>query len=337
MIDMRSDTVTRPTKGMLDAMMNAPLGDDVFNEDPSIIALEQKAADMLGFEAGLFCPSGTMTNQIAIKAHTNPLEEVICHRLSHIYNYEGGGIAFNSAISMRLLEGKKGFIDAQDVLNNINEDDIHKPTTTLVSQENTCNKAGGVVFKAADYQAVFDVCEQNGLKHHLDGARIFNAIVATGDDPKFYGKLFHSVSVCLSKGLGAPVGSVLLGDKVFIKKARRIRKVLGGGMRQAGILAAAGSYALDNNIERLQLDHDRAKRLEAVVKELSFVQEVLPVDSNLVIFKLNEDLNTSAVIERFKTNGILAIQMDAKAMRLVTHLDISEQDIDQVIKVLKTI
>lgn len=337
MIDMRSDTVTRPTKGMLDAMMKAPLGDDVFNEDPSIIALEQKAAAMMGFEAGLFCPSGTMTNQIAIKAHTNPLEEVICHRLSHIYNYEGGGIAFNSAISMRLLEGKRGFIDAEDVLNNINEDDIHKPTTTLVSQENTCNKAGGTVFKAVDYQPVFDVCEQNGLKHHLDGARVYNAIVATGDDPKAYGKLFHSVSVCLSKGLGAPVGSVLLGDKAFIKKARRIRKVLGGGMRQAGILAAAGSYALDNNIERLQLDHDRAKRLEDVVKELSFVKEVLPVDSNLVIFKLNEDLNTSAVIDRFKANGILAIQMDAKAMRLVTHLDISEQDVDQVIKVLKTI
>lgn len=337
MIDMRSDTVTRPTKGMLEAMMKAPVGDDVFNEDPSVIALEQKAADMMGFEAGLFCPSGTMSNQIAIKAHTNPLEEVICHRLSHIYNYEGGGIAFNSAISMRLLEGKRGFIDAQDVLNNINEDDIHKPVTSLVSQENTCNKAGGAVFKAESYKPVFDVCVSKGLKHHLDGARVYNAIVATGDDPKVYGQLFHSVSVCLSKGLGAPVGSVLLGDKAFIKKARRIRKVLGGGMRQAGILAAAGSYALDNNIERLADDHQRAKRLESAVSELGFVSQVYSVDSNLVIFDLNDDVETSVIVDRFKANGILAILMGPKTMRLVTHLDVNDQDIDQVIGTLKTI
>lgn len=336
MIDLRSDTVTRPTKGMLDAMMRAPLGDDVFNEDPTVQHLEQKLADMFGFEAGLFCPSGTMTNQIAIKVHTQPLQEIICHRLSHIYNYEGGGIAFNSGLSMRLLEGKHGFISSEDVLTNINEvEDVHKPITSLVSQENTCNKAGGVAFKVNYYQSVYNTCKTNNLKHHLDGARIFNALAVTGDEARAYSHAFDSISICLSKGLGAPMGSVLIGDKAFIKQARRVRKVLGGGMRQIGIVAAAGIYALDNHIERLQQDHEHAQLLKQTLEELPYVAAIFPVETNIVIFRLADDTPAAQFQQKLKDNGILAINMGPQLLRFVTHLDASAQDIAQVSRTLK--
>lgn len=336
-IDLRSDTVTKPTPGMLNAMHNAPLGDDVFGEDPTVNALEQRLADMFGFEAGLFCPSGTMTNQIGIKAHTQPLQEIICHRESHIYNYEGGGLAFNSQLSLRLLSGNRGLITAQQVLDNINPEDIHRPTTTLVAQENTSNREGGAVHKVAEYEKVYKVCQQHGLRHHLDGARIFNALAVTGDSPDSYGKAFDSVSICLSKGLGAPVGSVLLGNRDFIKLSRRIRKVLGGGMRQAGVIAAAGIYAIDNHIERIADDHRRAMQLENTLKTLAYVDEVFPVDSNLVIFRLTDDMPADKFIANLKEQGILAINMGPQLVRFVTHLDVGDADMDKVVSVLKRV
>jgi threonine aldolase len=337
LIDLRSDTVTKPTEGMRRAMHNAPLGDDVFGEDPTVNALEQRLANMFGFEAGLFCPSGTMTNQIGIKAHTQSLQEIICHRESHIYCYEGGGMAFNSQLSTRLLTGNRGLITAQQVLDNINEENVHKPVTSIVAQENTSNREGGAVHKVGEYQKVYEVCQQHGLKHHLDGARLFNALAVTGDTPASYGKAFDSISICLSKGLGAPVGSVLVGNTDFIKLSRRIRKVFGGGMRQAGVIAAAGLYALDNHVERIADDHRRAKQLEETLKSLSYIAEVFPVDSNLVIFRLAEHVLADSFIAKLKGEGILAINMGPQLVRFVTHLDVDDAAIDSVCATLKTL
>ncbi len=257
MIDFRSDTVTKPSPQMLECMFTAKVGDDVFGEDPSVNELESLAASMFGLEAGLFCPSGTMTNQIAIKAHTQPGDELICDKMSHIYQYEGGGIAFNSGCSVKLIDGDRGRITADQVKAAINPDDVHKPNTSLVSLENTANRGGGSCYNFTDIQEIKEVCLQNNLKLHLDGARIFNALIAKNETAKQYGEIFDTISICLSKGLGTPVGSVLLGPKDFIKKARRIRKVFGGGMRQAGFMAAAGIYALQNNIDRLSIERDR--------------------------------------------------------------------------------
>ena len=335
MIDLRSDTITRPTAGMLEAMARAPLGDDVFGEDPTANALEQRLANLFGKEAGVFCPSGTMTNQIAIKTHTQPLQEIICHRLSHVYNYEGGGIAFNSALSMRLIEGNRGFISADEVQRNINEDDVHKPVTSLVSQENTANKAGGAVFTAQAYQEVYQRCQEYGLKHHLDGARVFNALLATGDTATDIGGAFDSISICLSKGLGAPVGSVLVGDAAFIRHARRVRKVLGGGMRQAGVIAAAGLYALDNHIERLQQDHEHAQILAEALREASYVAEVYPVESNIVLFRLQDDYTDQRFLSDLQDQGVLTFDLAPQTIRFVTHLDVSSADIDACVQVLR--
>src|SRR5687767_3330880 len=255
-IDFRSDTVTKPTPGMKEAMMNAQVGDDVFGEDFSINQLESIAAGMFGMEAGLFCPSGTMTNQIAIKCHTQPGDEVICDESSHVYQYEGGGIAFNSGASVKLLPGDRGRISSEQVLHSINPDDNHKANTSLVCLENTSNRGGGSCYDLKEVQQIHNICKENNLKLHLDGARIFNALAATRESPKQYGELFDSISICLSKSLGCPVGSVLLGKKELIKKGRRVRKVMGGGMRQGGFLAAAGIYALENHLERLAEDHE---------------------------------------------------------------------------------
>ena len=242
--ELRSDTFTKPTPNMLTAMMNAAVGDDVFGEDPSINALEQMAANMFGMEAALFCPSGTMTNQIAINVHTQPGDEVICEEGSHIYFYEGGGIGKNSGCQARLIKGNRGQITAAQIAEVINPDDVHRARTRLVSLENTCNRGGGSCYNLNEIAEIQNLCNAHGLSLHLDGARLMNAIVAQNEDPLTYGKLFHSISLCLSKGLGAPVGSVLLGSKEFIKEARRVRKVMGGGMRQAGVIAAAGLVAL---------------------------------------------------------------------------------------------
>ncbi len=287
MIDFRSDTVTRPTPAMLEAMFNAKVGDDVFGEDPSINELEEKAADLFGMEAAIFCPSGTMTNQIAIKCHTQPGDEIICDKLSHIYQYEGGGIGFNSGCSVRLIDGNYGRITAEQVEVSINnKNDVHKPISKLVSLENTANRGGGSCYDFKDIKAIKKICDTNDLFLHLDGARLFNAIVAKKESPKDYGKFFDSISICISKGLGAPVGSVLIGTKNFITKARRIRKVFGGGMRQAGYLAAACIYALDNNVERLNEDHHHAKQLAAALQQKDFVGKIFPVETNIVIFEV---------------------------------------------------
>ena len=336
-IDFRSDTVTRPTPGMQAAMQQAQVGDDVFGEDPSINELEKKAAAYFGFEAGLFCPSGTMTNQIAIKCHTQPGDEVICDINSHIYQYEGGGIAFNSGASVKLIEGDRGRITAQQVANAIQPDDVHRAHSSLVSLENTANRGGGSCYSRTEIQSIRKVCDVHQLTLHLDGARVWNAIVAQKEDPKEYARLFHSASVCLSKSLGCPVGSVLLGDKTFIKKARRIRKVFGGGMRQAGYLAAAGMYALDHHLERLATDHLHAQLLASEIEKCSFVKFLLPVETNILIFELVEGRSAPALVEELKKHHILSYAIAPNRVRLVTHLDISREMIDATIRVFQTL
>jgi len=332
-IDFRSDTVTKPTPAMLSAMMNAKVGDDVFGEDPSINELESFAANMFGMEAALFCPSGTMTNQIAIKCHTQPGDEVICEKLSHIYQYEGGGIAFNSGCSTQILYGDRGRITAAQVENAINADDVHKARTSLVSVENTCNRGGGSCYNFNELIEIKKVCQKHNLKFHIDGARLFNAIVANKESAVDYGNIFDSISICLSKGLGTPVGSVVLGNKEFIYKARRIRKVFGGGMRQAGFLAAAGVFALQNNIERLDVDHYHAKLIASTLENLPYVDEVLPVETNIIIFSCKGKYNSKQLVDALKQHDILAYNISPTQVRLVVHLDISESMVSKTIDV----
>lgn len=333
-IDYRSDTVTRPTPDMLEAMMQAKVGDDVFGDDPSINNLQQLAAEMFGMEAALFCPSGTMTNQIAIKCHTQPGDEVICDVTSHIYQYEGGGIAFNSGASVKLLYGDRGRITAAQVAEGINPDDVHKAHTSLVSLENTANRGGGSCYELATIEEIRKVVDQNNLKLHLDGARLFNALVAKNQSAKDYGRLFHSISICLSKGLGSPVGSVLIGSADFIKKARRIRKVFGGGMRQAGYLAAAGIYALQNNIQRLAQDHQHAKAIADALQQKSFVQDILPVETNIIIFTL-KDMPAANFVQQMKEQNILVHAISHTQARIVTHLDITPDMVQRTIEAIQ--
>ncbi len=324
-VDFRSDTVTRPTPGMLDAMMKAEVGDDVFNEDPSIKHLERKIATLFGKESAIYCPSGTMTNQIAIRIQTQPQDEVICDKRSHIYLYEGGGIASNSLISARLVDGDRGRLSPMHVTENVNNpDDIHLPLTRLVSLENTMNKGGGAYYTLAEMKAVSEAARGAGLKMHLDGARIFNALAETGDKPQEVGVLFDTVSICFSKGLGAPVGSALVGSAELMKKAKRVRKVFGGGMRQAGFLAAACTYALDHHIERIKEDHKKAKELGKMVNELPYVTGLLPVDTNIVIFELDKKILATDMVGKLKEIGILAVPFGKHEVRLVTHLDIND-------------
>ena len=334
MIDFRSDTVTKPTPGMLAFMQAAPVGDDVFGEDPSINSLEKITAAMFGKEAGLFCPSGTMTNQIAIKTHTQAGDEVICDELSHIYQYEGGGIAFNSGCSVKLLQGDRGRLTPELILAGINAEDVHKPPTSLVSLENTVNRGGGSCYDFSTFEAIKKVTDQHKLALHLDGARIFNAIVHKGEVPLNYGSVFDSLSICLSKGLGAPVGSVLVGSTDFIKKARRWRKVFGGGMRQAGFLAAAGIYALDHHIYRLAEDHTKALHLRDALLKKDFVQEVLEVETNIVIANLHGKYTPSSLLSKLGESGILAYAISPTQIRFVLHLDITD---DQLTKTIETI
>ena len=333
-IDFRSDTQTKPTKEMLEAMFKAPVGDDVFGEDPSVNELENLAAEMFGMEASIFCPSGTMTNQIAIKCHTQPGDEVICDTSSHIYQYEGGGIAFNSGASVKLLYGDKGRISAQQVLENINPDDVHKAHTSLVSLENTSNRGGGSCYEIEEIRKIKTVCDENKLILHLDGARLFNALVEKQQTPKEYGQLFHSISICLSKSLGCPVGSLLLGKKDFIKKARRVRKAFGGGMRQAGYLAAAGIYALKNNVERLKQDHDHAKQIAGALRKKDFVSEILPVETNIIIFGVKQPWTAKCFVEKLKESGILGHPISTTQVRLVTHLDVTPVMVEKTMDVI---
>jgi len=331
MIDFRSDTVTMPTLGMLDFMHSAPVGDDVFGEDPSINSLERITAAKFGMEAGLFCPSGTMTNQLAIKTHTQAGDEVICDELSHIYQYEGGGIAFNSGCSVKLLHGDRGRLTADQILAGINPEDVHKPITSLISLENTSNRGGGACYDFETFKAIKKVATDHKLPLHLDGARLFNAIVEKKEAPIEYGNIFDSISICLSKGLGAPVGSVLIGNAAFIKKARRWRKVFGGGMRQAGSLAAAGIYALEHHIERLAEDHKNAKILSEALAKKDFVSSILGVETNIVIATISGKYTAASFAAALKDKGILAIAMTPTQVRFVFHLNISESDLAKTI------
>ncbi|MCC7301160.1 MAG: aminotransferase class I/II-fold pyridoxal phosphate-dependent enzyme [Bacteroidia bacterium] len=337
MIDLRSDTVTRPVKGMLEAMMSAKVGDDVFGEDPTVNALEEKVARMFSHEAALFCPSGTMTNQIAMKVHTQPGDEVICDISSHIYNYESGGLALNSGAQAKLIHGDRGRITAAQVEESINPVFDWLARTSLVSVENTCNKGGGSIYPFRTMHEIAETCRKNHLKLHLDGARIFNAIVETGDSTEMIGEKFDSISVCLSKGLGAPAGSLLVGSKAFINKARRVRKVFGGGMRQAGYIAAAGAWALENHVARLKEDHRRANEIGTIMKEHPLVESVLPVETNIVIFTLHKSCTANDMIRKMNGAGILAVAFGKNAVRLVTHLDFTDDMLESFLKEMKKI
>lgn len=334
-IDLRSDTVTRPSKGMLDAMMSAEVGDDVFYEDPTVTELEQYAAKLFRKEAGVFCPSGTMTNQIAIRVHTKPGDEVICDVNSHIYNFEGGGISANSGAQARLIAGNEGRLSAELIEPCINADLDWLTHTSLVSLENTVNRAGGSYYTNAQVKPVLELCRRKNLKLHLDGARIFNALAETGESTSDTGALFDSISICLSKGLGAPVGSVLLGDKTFIRQARRVRKLFGGGMRQAGFLAAAGLYALNNNTTRLKEDHKKAKVLEAELRQLPYVESILPVYTNIVIFNLKASISGAEFEKKLAEKNIKISAFGKQTIRLVTHLDFTDEMLDRTVEVLR--
>ncbi len=323
--DLRSDTVTKPTPEMLSAMFNAPVGDDVFGEDPSINQLESMAAELFGMQAAIFCPSGTMTNQIAIKCHTQPGDEVICEKLSHVYQYEGGGIAFNSGSQVKLIDGNKGRVTAEQVLDNINPDADYKAKTSLVCLENTTNRGGGACYNFADVLAVREVCLNNNLKLHLDGARLFNALVEKNETPKQYGEVFDSISICLSKGLGTPVGSLLLGKKDFIKRARRFRKVFGGGMRQAGYMAAAGIYALEKNVNRLSQDHLHARQIGEALLKKAFIANMMPVETNILIFEVLPPYTPVSFAEQLALHQVLVMPISPTQVRMVTHLDITSE------------
>lgn len=336
-VDLRSDTVTKPTPGMLEAMWSAPVGDDVYGEDETVNALEIKLAQLFGMEAGLFCPSGTMTNQIAIKCFTQPMDEVIIDETAHVYRYEGGGIAFNSASSVRLLYGDRGRLTVQDIEPHINPENIHYPRTSLLVLENTVNRGGGSFYTISQIEPIAQLCKQKGLKLHLDGARLFNALVASGDQPKDYGRLFDGISICLSKGLGAPVGSVLLGSKATIQQARRVRKVFGGGMRQAGYMAAAGIYALDHQVERITIDHQHARQLGDALAQQSYVKSLMPVDTNIVIFELDDRVSATDFVQKMADKGVKCSTFGRQLVRFVTHLDVSPDMITYTIQTLQKI
>lgn len=335
-INLVSDTITKPTHEMLQYMFNAVVGDDVYKQDPTVIELEAKVAALFGMEAGLFFPSGTMANQTAIKLHTQPGEQLIADKYAHVYNYEGGGVSFNSGVSCCLLNGNRGMITAAQVKSAINDPEFyHSPLTSLVCVENTTNKGGGACYELEDLRQIKQVCVDHNLKFHLDGARIWNALVAKNQDPKEFGKLFDTISVCLSKGLGAPIGSVLLADKKTIHRALRVRKIFGGGMRQVGYLAAAGIYALDHNIERLADDHRRAKELAAVLERKEWVASVEAVETNILIFSLAPHVNESQFMEILKQKNILISSMGQGKLRIVTHLDYREVMHTYVIEMLE--
>lgn len=326
-IDLRSDTLTKPTAAMLEAMASADVGDDVWGEDPTVSALEAKTAALFGLEAGLFCPSGTMSNQIAIRVHVTAGDEVICSTEAHVYQYEGGAIAATSGASVRLLAGDRGRFTAEDVRAAVQPDDPHYPRSRLVTVEDTSNRGGGACWDLAELDRIRAVCTRHGLALHLDGARVMNRLVAKGDDPVTYARRFDSISVCLSKGLGAPVGSVLLGSRAFIHAARRVRKRLGGGMRQAGYLAACGLYALDHHVARLADDHRRARALEASLAKTQGVVRVLPVETNIVIAEV---ASVDALLAHLASHGVVAAPMGPGRVRFVTHLGVDDAMIDRV-------
>jgi threonine aldolase len=336
--DFRSDTLTKPTPAMMEAMFSAPVGDDVFGEDPTVNELEAKAAAMFGKEAALFCPSGTMANQIAIKGHSNAPGELICDKLSHVYLYEVGGIAFHSGLSVSLCEAERGILKPTDIIDRINLfSDMHKAPSQLVVLENTCNKGGGSCYELQNLQDIKKLCFEKDLKLHLDGARVFNAIVAKGYSSREIGDCFDSISICLSKGLGTPMGSLLIGNKDYIQKCRRIRKLFGGGMRQAGFMAAAGIYALDHHIARLADDNGLAKTFGNEIKKLPYIETVFPVETNIVIAQLDKKLNQTEFILKLATDGVKAVPFGPQLVRFVTHLDVNASNVSHALDVLKKI
>ncbi|MBC3846606.1 threonine aldolase [Winogradskyella echinorum] len=335
-IDLRSDTVTKPTKGMLEAMLTAEVGDDVYKEDPSINALEKRLADMFGMDEALFFPSGSMANQAALKLHTNPGEQVICDKYAHIYNYEGGGASFNSGISCKLIDGHRGMFTAEQAEASINPPDFyHSPLTSLIAIENTTNKGGGACWDFQELKKIKKVANKHQLGYHLDGARLWNALIAKDENTKQYGELFDTISVCLSKGLGCPMGSVLIGNKELMQGALRIRKILGGGMRQVGFAAAAGLYALDHHLERLAEDHKKAKEIGEELSKMSAVKVVEPIETNIVIFELNDNIDETQFLNKLNEKHIKIIVMGSNKLRMVTHLDYTDQMHDKLLSSLK--
>ena len=335
-IDLRSDTVTRPSKGMLDAMMSAKLGDDVYAEDPTVNALETRVAALFGKPKALFFPSGTMANQTAIKLHTQPGEQLICDKYAHVYNYEGGGVSFNSGVSCNLVDGHRGMMTADQVEAAINPPDFyHSPLTSLVTLENTTNKGGGACWDFKEISKIRIVCDTHDLGLHLDGARLWNALVEKPETPLEYGEIFDTISVCFSKGLGAPVGSMLVGNDVHMNKALRVRKMLGGGMRQIGSLAAAASYALDHHFDRLKEDHQKAKDIATVLEQLDAISGVEAVETNIVIFKLNSNVPADLFLNKLKAHDILVSDMGSGKLRMVTHLDYTDAMHTNLLEILR--
>lgn len=337
-IDLRSDTVTKPTKGMLDAMQAAEVGDDVYKEDPSVNALEKRLADMFGMDEALFFPTGSMANQAALKLHTNPGEQVICDKYAHIYNYEGGGASFNSGISCKLIDGHRGMFTAEQTEESINPPDFyHSPLTSLIAVENTTNKGGGACWEFDELKRLRQVADNHNLGYHLDGARLWNALIAKGEKPKQYGELFDTISVCLSKGLGCPMGSVLIGKESIMKGAMRVRKILGGGMRQVGFAAAAGLFALDNHVERLSEDHKKAKEIGEALNNMDSVKKVEPIETNIIIFELNDTITEVEFLKFLESKDVKIIGMGSKKLRMVTHLDYTEKMHQELLGILKSI
>ena len=335
-IDLISDTVTKPTAKMLEVMMHAKVGDDVFKSDPTVNELQEKAAKMFGMEDALFFPSGTMANQTAIKLHTQPGDKLICDKYAHVYNYEGGGAAFNSGVTCKLIDGQRGMFTAaqlEEVV--VGRADIHVPYSRLVCIENTTNKGGGACWDFSELEKIQKIAKENSLAFHLDGARLFNALVAKNESPEQYGQLFDTISICLSKGLGAPIGSILLGSKDHITKALRIRKLFGGAMRQVGFLAAAGIYALDNHINRLEEDHQKAKEIGAVLESVSYVTKLETIETNIVIFYVDEKIGVANFIQKMKNKNILLTPMGEGRIRIVTHLDYTKEMHEILLGVLK--
>ncbi|RMA64539.1 threonine aldolase family protein [Ulvibacter antarcticus] len=336
-IDLRSDTVTKPDVKMLDAIMKAKTGDDVYKEDPTVNELESRVATMFGMDEALFFPTGSMANQAAIKLHTQPGEQLICDKWAHVYNYEGGGVSFNSGVSCKLIDGHRGMITADQVVASINPPDFyHSPLTSLVCLENTTNKGGGACYDIEEIKKIQKVSKEHGLGMHLDGARLMNALVAKNEDPKMYGNLFDTISICFSKGLGTPLGTVLVGNKELMQNAIRVRKVLGGGMRQIGYMAAAALFALDNNVVRLAEDHQRASEIAGTLKKCSYVKAVEPTDTNIVIFYLKEELSEEKFMEDLLHDGIRISNMGEGKLRIVTHLDYTEKMHEKLLEVLKS-
>ena len=337
-INLISDTITRPSAGMLAFMMKAEVGDDVFGADPTVIELQNKIASLFGMEAALFFPSGTMANQTAIKLHTQPAEQLICDKWSHVYNYESGGASFHSGVSCKLIDGHRGMFRAEQLKEVINDPkQYYLPLSSLVVVENTTNKGGGACWDYSELEKIQQVCAEQGLSYHLDGARLFNALVAKNEKPTQYGKLFDSISICLSKGLGAPIGSLLLSSKENIHKAIRIRKLFGGGMRQVGYLAAAGLYALEHNIDRLKEDHRKAKEIGEVLSSLSQIKIVEPIETNIVIFELHPHVNETEFVQTLADNNIHIIGMGGGKLRMVTHLDYTDVMHEKLLSIINNL